>query len=85
MSSSEEKNLAGEIMEIVVNLTGKQVPSTKTDLASVGIDSMAKLDILTALEQKFSVHLGESSFREFVTINRITRVVQDAIRAVNNT
>ena len=71
MSIQGDHHLNSKVLEIVKEVAGKEIVSSKTDLSSLGIDSMVKLDILTSLEKKFNVELNESSIREFVNIKTV--------------
>lgn len=50
-----------------------------TDLFEKGLDSMARLELLAMLEQRFSVELTEDMTSEFRTPSRIARVVRSAL------
>jgi acyl carrier protein len=76
--------LLNQVEQIVSEISGKKIPDTKANLASLGMDSMTMLDVLTALEDRFGIVLNESVAEEFVTLNQIARVVQDVIRTTTN-
>ena len=73
--------LADEVSGVIAGITGGDGWSLDTDLASVGLDSMALLDILAALEERFGVVLTEDLVSEFRSIRGIVRIVEDAVRS----
>jgi len=50
----------------------------ESDLFELGLDSMARLELLALLEQSFEVELTEDITTEFQTLSRIARVIQSA-------
>ncbi|MCK9461809.1 MAG: phosphopantetheine-binding protein [Proteobacteria bacterium] len=53
------------------------------DLAALGMDSMARLELLAQLEQEFAVELTEDLIPEFRTVNRIARIIRGALAPAN--
>ena len=87
MSSSEfseygSEALIGLVGDVVSEVVGKTISDWEADLASLGLDSLTLLEILASLEEKFHVTLNEGVIEEFQTVARITRVVEDAVRAL---
>ena len=70
--------------KIVAEISGKPAPDENTELLSLGIDSMAKLDILASLEDHFLVVLNESMVEEFHTVGHIAKIVGEAIRSTGS-
>ena len=75
------KILADQVVEIVSEISGKQISEKSADLADLGLDSMAKLDVLASLEERFDIVLNESVVEEFHTIGHIAQIVSDVIRS----
>ena len=73
--------IAAQVGEIVAEIAEKPLPEKNTVLTSLGIDSMAKLDILAILEERFDVLLNESMVEEFHTVGHIAQIVAEAIRS----
>lgn len=73
--------LAREVAEVVLEITGVQIVDFDINLATHGIDSLYLLDALAVLETKFGVLFADSVIEEFYSINRTARIVQDALRA----
>ena len=66
------------VAEAVVEIGGKPAPSVDEQLSDHGFDSLALLELLALLEQRFRIELTEDVVSEFKTISRISRVVRDA-------
>jgi len=64
---------------VLLRTTGRAAPGPDDDLEPLGMDSMARLELLAALEEEFGVELTEDLIQEFRTVNRIARVVRDAL------
>ena len=82
--SSLDENLvsiAAQVGEIVAEIAGKPVPEKNAKLDNLGIDSMAKLDILASLEERFDILLNERMVEEFHTVGHIAKIVDEAIRS----
>jgi acyl carrier protein len=54
-------------------------PGPDDDLAALGMDSMARLDLLALLEREFGIELTEDLIPEFRTVNRIARIIRGAL------
>lgn len=72
--------LMEQVGDIVREVAKTEIPDREANLAQYGIDSIALLDILAVLEDRFGILLNESVIEEFHSISRITRVVRDVIR-----
>ena len=66
------------VAAVLVRTTGRGAPGPDDDLEPLGMDSMARLELLAALEEEFGIELTEDLIQEFRTVNRIARVVHDA-------
>lgn len=77
----ENEALTKEVIDVVAMVSGKGGWSLDTDLVSAGLDSMVLLDILAALEHRFSLVLTEDLISDFRTIRGIVRIVEDEIRS----
>jgi len=69
------------VAEVLAKVAGRGVPGPDDDLAALGMDSMARLDLLALLEREFEVELTEDLIPEFRTVNRIARIVRGALAA----
>ena len=69
------------VEEIISEIAGKPLSENNTELTSLGIDSMNKLDILASLEERFDILLNESMVEGFHTVGHIAQIVGEAIRA----
>ena len=91
MSGSCEATLAGarrdeelarireRVADVLAKVSGREAPGPDDDLAALGMDSMARLELLATLEQEFQVDLTEDLVAEFRTVNRIARIVRGAL------
>lgn len=70
--------LERRVAEVVAEVGGSPVPSADADLSEFGFDSLALLDLLAALEERFRIDLTEDVVTEFRTIAEVARVVRDA-------
>ncbi len=73
--------LTDQVSEVVTEIAGKKISDWDANLRALGMDSMALLDVLATLEERFGIFLNENTVLEFYSINRITNVVQEAIRS----
>ncbi len=80
VTPSNPRDLETIVVDAIEEVTGKRISDKSADLTTYHIDSMKKLDILATLEQRLDIQLIESSVSEFVSIERIVRVAEDAIR-----
>jgi acyl carrier protein len=67
------------VADVLARISGHGAPGPDDDLAELGMDSMARLDLLALLEQEFSVELTEDLIPEFRTVNRIARIIRGAL------
>ena len=72
--------LMEQVGDIVREVAKTDIPDREANLAQYGMDSMALLDVLAVLEERFGIFVNESVIEEFHSISRITRVVRDVIR-----
>jgi acyl carrier protein len=79
-SSDQLARLTVQVGTLVQELTGLVDVNPDAELAELGVDSLAKLDLLAALEQRFGIALSEDLAREFRSVSRIARLVHDALR-----
>jgi acyl carrier protein len=75
------KILVDQVGKIVSDVSGKQISDKSADLADLGLDSMAKLDVLASLEERFDIVLNERVVEEFHTIGHIAKIVGDVMRS----
>jgi acyl carrier protein len=78
---SQLKELEIQVAGIVAEITGHNVSDPKADLSALGLDSMALLDVLAVMEERFDVVLTEDVVQEFRTVHRIAHIIRDAIRS----
>jgi len=67
------------VADVLAKVSGRGAPGPDDDLAALGIDSMARLDLLAMIEREFEVELTEDLIAEFRTVNRIARIVRGAL------
>jgi acyl carrier protein len=96
MSGSREATLAGarrdeelarireRVAEVLARVTGGAL-GPDDDLTALGMDSMARLDLLALLEREFGVELTEDLIPEFRTMNRIARIIRGALTLAAST
>ena len=75
--------LVNGIKEILGGLLGDRHLTMETDLFELGLDSMARLELLALVEERFAVELTEDMTQEFRTITRISRVIRNASSPVD--
>ncbi len=75
--------LVNSIKEILHGLLGDRHLSIETDLFELGLDSMARLELLALIEERFAIELMEDITQEFRTIARISRVIRNAASPVD--
>jgi acyl carrier protein len=75
------KILVEQVGKIVSEISGKPIPEKSADLATLGMDSMAKLEVLARLEERFDIVLNESVVEEFHSIGHIAKIIKDIIRS----
>ena len=80
-SAGQPTDLAKRVADIVSEIYGGEIADETVDLADLGMDSMALLEILAALEEHFHITLHEDTINAFQTIGHITRIVGEAVRA----
>jgi acyl carrier protein len=67
------------VADVLAKVSGREAPGPDDDLAALGMDSMARLDLLAMIEREFQVELTEDLIAEFRTVNRIARIVRGAL------
>jgi acyl carrier protein len=67
------------VADVLAKVSGREAPGPDDDLAALGMDSMARLDLLAMLEREFQVELTEDLVAEFRTVNRVARIVRGAL------
>ena len=75
--------LVNSIKEILHGLLGDRHLNMETDLFELGLDSMARLELLALIEGRFAIDLMEDITQEFRTIARISRVISNAASPVD--
>jgi len=75
----ELSRIRERVAAILAGISGRAAPGPDDDLDEMGVDSMARLDLLAALENEFHVELMEDLVSEFRTVNRIARIVRGAL------
>lgn len=70
-----------QVFEIVSRVAEREVTGEDTNLASVGLDSMALLDVMALIEQRYGIVLTEDVVEDLYSVKRIARVVYDAVKA----
>jgi acyl carrier protein len=77
LKAMSHQEIVDDITRIAAEITEKQIPTSRDDLFSLGIDSLSMLDLLAALEEHFDITMSENMTREFRNIDRIARIVRD--------
>lgn len=80
VSTKEYELSVAKVARVVAAVTGVSA-EPHTDLASLGVDSMQMLEILASLEDEFGIGVSENMVREFRSIDRIVRIVNDMLGA----
>ncbi len=75
------ESIVEQVFEIVSEVAQGEVAGEDTNLASVGLDSMALLDVMALIEKRYGIVLTEEIVDEFYSVKRIARIVYDAIKA----
>ncbi len=78
------EDLLSGVAQVVASVADREITNSEENLTAYGLDSMAMLDVLAALEERYEIILNESVIEEFYSISRIARVVQDAVRSSQN-
>ncbi|MFO8072334.1 MAG: phosphopantetheine-binding protein [Polyangia bacterium] len=73
-----ERDLERRVTEALADLGAQGEAAGEAELE---LDSMARLDLLATLEQRFGVELAEDAVQELRSIPRIAAVVREAILA----
>jgi acyl carrier protein len=73
-------DLESQVTELVSEALGRPIEDSQARLDELGLDSLGRLELLAAIEERFAVSLTEDLVKEFRSISRISRVVHDAIR-----
>lgn len=64
-----------QIVGIISTVSGKPIERGTDNLQSLNLDSLAKLEIMTLLENTFRLSLTEESARQFTSISSIARII----------
>ncbi len=67
------------VESFLIDLTGASAVDPDQELDDLGLDSMAKLELLARLEARFNIEMTEDTVSQFRTLNRISRLVRDAV------
>ncbi|MBW2278477.1 MAG: acyl carrier protein [Deltaproteobacteria bacterium] len=71
-------DLERRVADVVAEVGGCGAPASDAQLADLGFDSLALLDLLAVLEETFGIELTEDVITEFRTVAGVARVVRDA-------
>lgn len=71
-------DLERRVADVVAEVGGCPIPGAAAPLEGLGFDSLALLDLLAALEERFDIDLTEDVIAEFRTVAEVARVVRDA-------
>jgi acyl carrier protein len=76
---AHEETLAGitEVLAAVASVDSSQVTPEKT-LAELGLDSMATLEVIVAVEDRFGLIIPDDEWARFRTLGDIVRHVEQA-------
>jgi acyl carrier protein len=68
------------VVRTIAEVCGVHVADKEASLASLGVDSLSLLEVMSVLESKFEIVLNENVIKEFRNVTRITNIIRDAIR-----
>jgi long-chain acyl-CoA synthetase len=82
-------NAASPLAELVARITGRKIqsmPNAKTtDLETdLGLSSLERVELLSALEDRYQVDLGEAAFASAATISDLEKLLERGRRNSNN-
>jgi hypothetical protein len=74
-----EDTLVEEVAGLVLDSVAVRVPGGAGDVGAIlaGLDSLGRLELLAALENRFEVELTEDLILEFESAERIARILRD--------
>ena len=72
--------IAIKVAATLTSLTNTKVEDYDASLKMLGIDSMTMLDLLAILETTFDINLNENIVKEFDSINKISRIINEIIK-----
>lgn len=86
-ASPDADALADGVAELVLEAGAGHVPGGAGDADEIlaGLDSLGRLELLAALENRFEVELTEDLISEFESIERIARILSDVRSDRNET
>jgi hypothetical protein len=75
----EGEALAAEVARLVLGTLPPRAPGGGGDVGAIlaGLDSLGRLELLAALEERFDVELTEDLISEFESTERIARILLD--------
>ena len=71
--------LTREVARLVIETVSGRVPGGAGNVGAIlaGLDSLGRLELLAALEERFEVELTEDLISEFESTERIARILRD--------
>ena len=77
--------LERQIAAVIATVAGREPSSSDSDFVALGLDSLALLDILALLEERFEVELTEDIVSEFKSIASIAAVLRETNKRFSGT
>lgn len=84
-ASLELSDLEGRIADAVAAVTGQRPSQSESELSGLGLDSLALLELLAVLEERFQVELAEDVLVEFKSIKRIAELLRETNKRISTT
>ena len=78
-------DLENVICDVVASITGQRPESSRDEFSTLGIDSLALLEVLATLERRFAVEFTEDILTEFRSVERIAAVMREATKPHSGT
>lgn len=77
METEEYRNITGEILSILPKLDKHMINPRSHLEIDLGLDSLGKIDLLSFLEEKYSVSIPDSVFSRLETITDVVTLIRD--------
>jgi long-chain acyl-CoA synthetase len=75
-------SLAEMIANLSSDLSVNQIEPTSTLMADLRLDSLARVELLSALEDKFQIDINEATFTATTTISDIQKIIQQGTKEI---
>lgn len=71
-------SITDRVAQLVAEVTGGAAPAPDDDFDAIGVDSLARLELLARLEVELGVELTEDLVGEFRSVNHVARIIRSA-------